>query len=103
MIRRGSVSVVMIHKSRHSFKKSVMDSTAVLYFNPTFPLVLKLFTGPRSSEKTWYEARDYCRAIGGELLSIHGIPELHVGRLVIYYLYVRSLQITNTSIQLHKR
>nr|XP_040027916.1 macrophage mannose receptor 1-like [Gasterosteus aculeatus aculeatus] len=39
----------------------------------------KLFTGPRSSEKTWYEARDYCRAIGGELLSIHGIPELHVG------------------------
>uniref|UniRef100_A0AAQ4RAS3 Mannose receptor, C type 1b n=1 Tax=Gasterosteus aculeatus aculeatus TaxID=481459 RepID=A0AAQ4RAS3_GASAC len=40
----------------------------------------KLFTGPRSSEKTWYEARDYCRAIGGELLSIHGIPELHVGR-----------------------
>ncbi|KAM8849999.1 macrophage mannose receptor 1-like isoform 1-T1 [Spinachia spinachia] len=39
----------------------------------------KLFTGPRSSEKTWFEARDYCRAIGGDLLSIHSIPELHVG------------------------
>uniref|UniRef100_A0A671TXN4 Mannose receptor, C type 1b n=1 Tax=Sparus aurata TaxID=8175 RepID=A0A671TXN4_SPAAU len=26
---------------------------------------------PRSSEKTWFEARDYCRAIGGDLLSIH--------------------------------
>ncbi|XP_046884147.1 macrophage mannose receptor 1b [Hypomesus transpacificus] len=31
----------------------------------------KFFTGPRSGEKTWFEARDYCRAIGGDLLSIH--------------------------------
>uniref|UniRef100_A0A7N5ZZC2 Mannose receptor, C type 1b n=1 Tax=Anabas testudineus TaxID=64144 RepID=A0A7N5ZZC2_ANATE len=31
----------------------------------------KFFTGPRSEEKTWFEARDYCRAIGGDLLSIH--------------------------------
>uniref|UniRef100_A0A671TZD2 Mannose receptor, C type 1b n=1 Tax=Sparus aurata TaxID=8175 RepID=A0A671TZD2_SPAAU len=34
------------------------------------------FTGPRSSEKTWFEARDYCRAIGGDLLSIHSAAEL---------------------------
>uniref|UniRef100_A0A1A8MEC8 Macrophage mannose receptor 1-like n=2 Tax=Nothobranchius pienaari TaxID=704102 RepID=A0A1A8MEC8_9TELE len=40
----------------------------------------KFFTGPRSSEKTWFEARDYCRAIGGDLLSIHSAAELHVGR-----------------------
>uniref|UniRef100_A0A8C4NYA1 Mannose receptor, C type 1b n=1 Tax=Dicentrarchus labrax TaxID=13489 RepID=A0A8C4NYA1_DICLA len=33
----------------------------------------KFFTGPRAYEKTWYEARDYCRAIGGDLLSIHKI------------------------------
>uniref|UniRef100_A0A8C9WXJ1 Mannose receptor, C type 1b n=1 Tax=Sander lucioperca TaxID=283035 RepID=A0A8C9WXJ1_SANLU len=31
-------------------------------------------------EKTWYEARDYCRAIGGDLLSIHSASELLVGR-----------------------
>ncbi|XP_042352883.1 macrophage mannose receptor 1-like [Plectropomus leopardus] len=39
----------------------------------------KLFLGsPHSSSegKTWYEARDYCRAIGGDLLSIHSNEEL---------------------------
>ncbi|KAM9845227.1 macrophage mannose receptor 1b [Aulostomus maculatus] len=40
----------------------------------------KFFTGPRANEKTWYEARDYCRAIGGDLLSIHNSAELHVAR-----------------------
>ncbi|CAJ1072733.1 macrophage mannose receptor 1-like isoform X1 [Xyrichtys novacula] len=39
----------------------------------------KFFTGPRSHEKTWYEARDYCRAIGGDLLSIHSEADLRVG------------------------
>ncbi|KAI3374792.1 hypothetical protein L3Q82_021350, partial [Scortum barcoo] len=40
----------------------------------------KFFTGPRSEEKTWFEARDYCRAIGGDLLSIHSTTDLIVGR-----------------------
>uniref|UniRef100_A0A4W6EZB1 Mannose receptor, C type 1b n=1 Tax=Lates calcarifer TaxID=8187 RepID=A0A4W6EZB1_LATCA len=40
----------------------------------------KFFTGPRANEKTWFEARDYCRAIGGDLLSIHSSAELLVGR-----------------------
>ncbi|KAM8838452.1 macrophage mannose receptor 1-like isoform 2-T2 [Synchiropus picturatus] len=40
----------------------------------------KLFTGPRAYEKTWFEARDYCRAIGGDLLSIHSSAELLVAR-----------------------
>ncbi|XP_044077016.1 macrophage mannose receptor 1-like [Siniperca chuatsi] len=31
-----------------------------------------------SNKKTWYEARDYCRAIGGDLLSIHSAAELQV-------------------------
>uniref|UniRef100_A0A3Q3KWV0 Mannose receptor, C type 1b n=1 Tax=Mastacembelus armatus TaxID=205130 RepID=A0A3Q3KWV0_9TELE len=31
-------------------------------------------------EKTWFEARDYCRAIGGDLLSIHSSAELLVRR-----------------------
>ncbi|KAM4552770.1 macrophage mannose receptor 1-like isoform 2-T2 [Odontesthes bonariensis] len=40
----------------------------------------KFFTGPRSNEKTWFEARDFCRAIGGDLLSIHSGPEQILGR-----------------------
>ncbi|XP_059201160.1 macrophage mannose receptor 1-like [Centropristis striata] len=43
-------------------------------------LCSKFFTGPRADEKTWFEARDYCRAIGGDLLSIHSNIELYVGR-----------------------
>ncbi|KAM9323118.1 LOW QUALITY PROTEIN: macrophage mannose receptor 1-like [Pholidichthys leucotaenia] len=38
----------------------------------------KFFAGSRSEEKTWFEARDYCRAIGGDLLSIHSEAELQV-------------------------
>ncbi|XP_029309190.1 macrophage mannose receptor 1-like [Cottoperca gobio] len=40
----------------------------------------KFFTGPRDDEKTWFESQDYCRAIGGDLLSIHTSNELHMGR-----------------------
>ncbi|XP_067462383.1 macrophage mannose receptor 1-like [Thunnus thynnus] len=35
----------------------------------------KLFTAS-SLRRTWYEARDYCRAIGGDLLSIHRADEM---------------------------
>uniref|UniRef100_A0A3B4GEM7 Macrophage mannose receptor 1-like n=1 Tax=Pundamilia nyererei TaxID=303518 RepID=A0A3B4GEM7_9CICH len=31
----------------------------------------KIFTEASEKRKTWYEARDYCRAIGGDLVSIH--------------------------------
>lgn len=47
---------------------------------PTRNHCAKFFTGPRSEEKTWFEARDYCRAIGGDLLSIHSSDELRVAR-----------------------
>ncbi|XP_030606959.1 macrophage mannose receptor 1-like isoform X2 [Archocentrus centrarchus] len=40
----------------------------------------KFFTGPRSDEKTWFEARDFCRAIGGDLLSMHSATELRLFR-----------------------
>ncbi|XP_044077015.1 macrophage mannose receptor 1-like [Siniperca chuatsi] len=38
----------------------------------------KLFSESSSNKRTWYEARDYCRAIGGDLLSIHSAAELQV-------------------------
>ncbi|XP_019121793.1 macrophage mannose receptor 1 [Larimichthys crocea] len=36
--------------------------------------------GKDYEQKTWYEARDYCRAIGGDLLSIHSEPELRLSK-----------------------
>ncbi|XP_070700688.1 macrophage mannose receptor 1-like [Pempheris klunzingeri] len=38
----------------------------------------KLFMESTSNKKTWYQARDYCRAIGGDLLSIHSEDELRM-------------------------
>ncbi|XP_034742576.1 macrophage mannose receptor 1-like [Etheostoma cragini] len=40
------------------------------------PYCYKMFLGPSSNMRTWYEARDYCRVIGGDLLSIHSADEL---------------------------
>ncbi|KAL0967011.1 hypothetical protein UPYG_G00303400 [Umbra pygmaea] len=37
---------------------------------------LKLFTGPRKEQKTWFEAREYCKAIGGDLLSVHSDADM---------------------------
>ncbi|XP_042352881.1 macrophage mannose receptor 1-like isoform X2 [Plectropomus leopardus] len=31
-----------------------------------------------SGARTWYEARDFCRAIGGDLLSIHSADEMQI-------------------------
>uniref|UniRef100_A0A3Q2WPT7 Mannose receptor, C type 1b n=1 Tax=Haplochromis burtoni TaxID=8153 RepID=A0A3Q2WPT7_HAPBU len=36
----------------------------------------KLFDRYSTQKKTWFEAKDYCRAIGGDLLSIHSSVEL---------------------------
>nr|XP_023996993.1 LOW QUALITY PROTEIN: macrophage mannose receptor 1-like [Salvelinus alpinus] len=36
----------------------------------------KFFTGHRADKKTWFEARDFCRGIGGDLLSIHSSTDL---------------------------
>uniref|UniRef100_A0A6Q2YBT8 Mannose receptor, C type 1b n=1 Tax=Esox lucius TaxID=8010 RepID=A0A6Q2YBT8_ESOLU len=36
----------------------------------------KLFTVPYEEKKTWFEAREYCKAIGGDLLSIHSATDL---------------------------
>ncbi|KAJ3595076.1 hypothetical protein NHX12_004381 [Muraenolepis orangiensis] len=42
-------------------------------------LCSKFFTGPRSGEKTWYESKEYCQAIGGDLLSIHSQQDQRTG------------------------
>ncbi|XP_035764282.1 secretory phospholipase A2 receptor-like, partial [Neolamprologus brichardi] len=36
----------------------------------------KIFPEASEKRKTWYEARDYCRAIGGDLVSIHSSADL---------------------------
>uniref|UniRef100_A0A3B4XE69 Mannose receptor, C type 1b n=1 Tax=Seriola lalandi dorsalis TaxID=1841481 RepID=A0A3B4XE69_SERLL len=44
----------------------------------------KLFTEPSFKKRTWYEARDYCMTIGGDLLSIHSafiVYETQLNRL----------------------
>uniref|UniRef100_A0A667XPX9 Mannose receptor, C type 1b n=1 Tax=Myripristis murdjan TaxID=586833 RepID=A0A667XPX9_9TELE len=43
------------------------------------PVGSRSFCAKVQPQKTWYEARDYCRAIGGDLLSIHSAAELRVG------------------------
>uniref|UniRef100_A0ABM5GNF2 Macrophage mannose receptor 1-like n=1 Tax=Pogona vitticeps TaxID=103695 RepID=A0ABM5GNF2_9SAUR len=35
----------------------------------------KAFTEEKYKAKTWFEARDFCREIGGDLISIHSIEE----------------------------
>lgn len=41
-----------------------------------FPLVKKVYGKTRNLKKTWFEARDFCRAIGGDLISIHSSQDL---------------------------
>ncbi|XP_069013849.1 macrophage mannose receptor 1-like [Embiotoca jacksoni] len=53
--------------------KCANDWTQVGERNQCFKLFERFF-----GRKTWYEARDYCRAIGGDLLSIHSVAEKHL-------------------------
>ncbi|XP_072544233.1 macrophage mannose receptor 1-like [Salminus brasiliensis] len=39
---------------------------------PDRDFCFKLFNAERGAKKTWFEALDYCRELGGDLLSIHG-------------------------------
>ncbi|XP_054452124.1 macrophage mannose receptor 1-like [Anoplopoma fimbria] len=67
--------------------EGVVLTTAPTSFHPTMcantwkPIGLrndcyKLFSPQPSKKRTWYEARDYCKAIGGDLISIHSADEL---------------------------
>lgn len=53
------------------YQQCILKSIIYVYF----PLVLKLFPESNSKKLTWFDARDYCRAIGGDLLSIHSQAE----------------------------
>lgn len=40
----------------------------------------KIFKKSPQLKKTWKEALDFCRAIGGDLLSLHSSKDLHISR-----------------------
>lgn len=87
-LEMGQFLFIVMYKSGQVYSSNLLYCcTYRVYFNLTFTLVFKFFTGPRADEKTWFEARDYCKAIGGDLLSIHNDAELRVGRYaaVKYY------------------
>lgn len=44
------------------------------HVKPLF-LAIKVFSGYSLKKRTWFEARDYCIAIGGDLLSIHSAAD----------------------------
>ncbi|XP_035994263.1 macrophage mannose receptor 1 isoform X3 [Fundulus heteroclitus] len=46
---------------------------------PLKHICYKVFSG-MSNKRTWFEARDYCTAVGGDLLSIHSAAELRLER-----------------------
>uniref|UniRef100_A0A3Q2VLE5 Mannose receptor, C type 1b n=1 Tax=Haplochromis burtoni TaxID=8153 RepID=A0A3Q2VLE5_HAPBU len=50
--------------------------TKALDHNSVSYILFKIFTEASEKRKTWYEARDYCRAIGGDLVSIHSSADL---------------------------
>ncbi|XP_023191646.1 macrophage mannose receptor 1-like [Xiphophorus maculatus] len=55
---------------------------------PTRPVCYKVFS-ERLETKSWFEARDYCRAIGGDLLSFHSAAELNLNKQSSRYSYSR--------------
>lgn len=44
--------------------------------NLLFCDALKAFSEPYVNRTSWFEARDYCLAIGGDLLSMHSVTDL---------------------------
>lgn len=42
----------------------------------TFFLLLKIYAKGEEQKRNWFEARDFCRAIGGDLLSLHSTSDL---------------------------
>uniref|UniRef100_A0A669B8V2 Mannose receptor, C type 1b n=1 Tax=Oreochromis niloticus TaxID=8128 RepID=A0A669B8V2_ORENI len=52
---------------------------------PSRHVCYKIFPEDSEERKTWYEARDYCRAIGGDLVSIHSSADLLHTQSYSYY------------------
>ncbi|XP_055073374.2 macrophage mannose receptor 1 [Misgurnus anguillicaudatus] len=39
---------------------------------------IRVYRKPKDEKKTWFEARDFCRAVGGDLASFHSENEINV-------------------------
>lgn len=68
-----SLKEIILHVALN--EASDAETTKILNYNLSFFLLSKLFS---ETSLTWYDARDYCRAIGGDLLSIHSFDEQKV-------------------------
>uniref|UniRef100_A0A3Q2X2U7 Mannose receptor, C type 1b n=1 Tax=Haplochromis burtoni TaxID=8153 RepID=A0A3Q2X2U7_HAPBU len=64
---------LLLNKQR---KNMLIFITKALDHNSVSYILFKIFTEASEKRKTWYEARDYCRAIGGDLVSIHSSADL---------------------------
>ncbi|KAL3988682.1 somatostatin receptor 2 [Sarotherodon galilaeus] len=57
---------------------------------PSRHVCYKIFPEDSEERKTWYEARDYCRAIGGDLVSIHSSADLLHTQSYTYYHWINQ-------------
>uniref|UniRef100_A0A8C3EQ91 Macrophage mannose receptor 1 n=1 Tax=Corvus moneduloides TaxID=1196302 RepID=A0A8C3EQ91_CORMO len=65
---------------------------------PQSSFCFKIFQGGREKMQTWFEARDFCRTIGGDLACIHSEEEQNlIARLgYIHYSYWMGLSALNS-------
>lgn len=57
-----------------SVRFEVQKTHTHIFFS--FSLVKKIFQKSEEQKKNWFEARDFCRAIGGDLMSVHSSQDL---------------------------
>lgn len=54
---------------------------------PESNLCFKLYLMEDERRKTWFEARDFCRAIGGDLISLHSVDQLYAYPVIYSHFY----------------
>lgn len=52
----------------------------------------KIYNNRDEQKKNWFEARDFCRAIGGDLLSVHSAKDLSRTECVFFSSLTQNIQ-----------